>query len=351
MASDLQLDVIHLRDFQDGQEAECFALLVSKEKGTTKKNEPFVKCHFQAGETRVEAPLWADNRFLKKSEQWVDGVPYRIRARAQQNPRYGLQLQIIDLRVAGGPEDVADGFELNELVTRSRFPVGDRRAKILELANNYIKCPKLAELVRRVLDSNEDLLERMPAAMTMHHDFTGGLVEHLWSVTRVAAVLASHYDRYYGAELDPPLNIGVIVAAAILHDIGKLKELEYHPVEARYSTEGHLIGHILLGRDLVRDTAKEIPDFPTETLLLLEHAILAHHGKTEFGSPKTPATLEAMILHYADELDAKFNAVAKAMRAADPDTPFTAKVWAVENQRFYRGMPTQLPPADDEPPF
>ncbi len=103
-------------------------------------------------------------------------------------------------------------------------------------------------------------------------------------MTRIASFLADHYSKYYD-ELNPPLNRGVIIAATILHDIGKLRKLEYHPVEAKYTKEGRLIGHILMGRDIVREAASRIDGFPEELLLLLEHAILAHHGKLEFGSP------------------------------------------------------------------
>ena len=349
MSSGTQTELIRLGDFQDGQEADCFAILVNKDKGTTKKNEPFVKCFFRDRYLTLEAPLWSDNRFLKQSDGWATGIAYRLRARGEANARYGLQLKLIDIRPAGGPDDEADGFDFGDLVERSKFPIGDRLGKILEFVGKYIEDEKLSELVRRILEAHAPLLEKMPAASKMHHNVTGGLVEHVWSVTRVSVMLADHYGRYY-EELNPPLNRDVIVAGAILHDIGKLRELEYHPVEAKYTTEGNLIGHILMGRDLVRDTAREMGDFPIETRLLLEHAILAHHGKTEFGSPKAPATLEALILHYADELDAKFNAVANALRAADGEDPFTTKIWAVENRRFYRGVP--LPPPDqDQPPF
>src|SRR5206468_875000 len=104
---------------------------------------------------------------------------------------------------------------------------------------------------------------------------------------------------------------GVIVAASILHDIGKLRELSYHPVEAKYTKEGSLIGHVLMGRDLVRDVARQIEGFPDETLLLLEHAILSHHGKKEFGAPIVPQTIEALIVSFVDDLDAKVNIAAR----------------------------------------
>ena len=101
-----------------------------------------------------------------------------------------------------------------------------------------------------------------------------------------------------------------MIAAIVLHDIGKLRELEYHPVEAKYTKEGCLIGHVLMGRDLVREAARSIDGFPEETLLLLEHAILAHHGKREFGA-RSAQTLEAILVSFVDDLDAKMNIVAR----------------------------------------
>ena len=182
----------------------------------------------------------------------------------------------------------------------------------------------------------------MPAAQSLHHGFSGGLVEHIWSVTRVCTFLIKHYAEYYD-NLNPPLDRDVVVAAAILHDIGKLRELDYHPVEAKYTKHGTLIGHIVLGRDMIRDKAREIGEFPEETLLLLEHAILAHHGRMEFGAPKEPATLEALIVHYADEIDAKINAVASERMRSTTEGEFTGKIFAVGNRTVLQGDPGRGP--------
>jgi 3'-5' exoribonuclease len=168
-------------------------------------------------------------------------------------------------------------------------------------------------------------------------------------MTRVAMFLADHYAKYY-CELNPPLNKSIVIAAAILHDIGKLRELEYHPVEAKYTKEGQLIGHVLIGRDMIREAAAKIEGFPEETLLLLEHAVLSHHGKREFGAPILPQTLEALLVSYIDDLDAKLNMVVKGQMTGDPAEPFTAKIWALDNRRFYRGQPIEEPPSDQIPP-
>jgi 3'-5' exoribonuclease len=189
----------------------------------------------------------------------------------------------------------------------------------------------------------------MPAAQNIHHSYTAGLLEHVWSMTRIAGFLGEHYSKYYG-ELEPPLNRGLIVAATVLHDIGKLRELAYHPVEAKYTTHGHLIGHILLGRDMVREAARKIEGFPEELLLQLEHAILAHHGKREFGSPVLPQTLEALIVSYIDELDAKVNMAACKRIDSQDDEEFTERIYGLDNRRFYKGQPAERNLDDSGPP-
>ena len=138
-----------------------------------------------------------------------------------------------------------------------------------------------------------------------------------------------------------------MIAAIVLHDIGKLRELQYHPVEARYTKEGCLIGHILMGRDLVRETARTIDGFPEETLLLLEHAILAHHGKREFGAPVLPQTLEAILVSFIDDLDAKMNIVARQRMLSATDDEFTDRVYGLDNRRHLQGNPRGTGTDDD----
>lgn len=337
--------VIRLSDLRHDQEAECFAALIKKVPGVTKRDEPYLHCHFRDRRVTLEAPIWSNNRFYNQAQQWVVGIAYRLRVKGSLNPKFGLQLQIIEIRPAG-PEDAADGYDFFDLVESSKYPFGHCFAKIQEFVETYITELPLRQLVRAILDEHGDLFQKMPAAQSLHHGFVGGLVEHVWSVTRVSIMLANHYASYY-RELNPPLNKGVIVAAAILHDIGKLRELEFSPLEATYTIPGSLIGHILMGRDLVRETARRLGEFPEETLLLLEHAILAHHGRPEFGAPKPPQTLEALIVHYADELDAKINAVARECLRATGDGAFTDKIYAVDNRRFYRGIPHEPAGNDD----
>ena len=340
--------IVRLSDLVDGQEGEFFAALAKKEPGTDKNGNPYFRCHFRDKWATRVAPVWSSDPLLSFVEGWLVGGAFRIKAKAEISPKYGPQIKLAEVREVV-PEDAADGYDFFELVESSKYPPNLCFAHILGFVDKHVRRPELARLVREILAEHAELFQKMPAAQSMHHGYSGGLVEHVWSVTKVAIGLLRHYGDYYD-ELNPPLDRDVVVAAAILHDIGKLRELDYHPVEAKYTKHGTLIGHIVLGRDMIRDKARAIGQFPEETLLLLEHAILAHHGQMQFGAPKEPATIEALIVHYADEIDAKINAVAAERIRSTTEDGFTNRIFAVGNRRFYRGIPVEGPDGDDLEP-
>jgi 3'-5' exoribonuclease len=341
--------VIKLSELVDGQEAACFAVLVKKTKGTTKSNQPYVKCLFRDRRTKVEAPLWSDHALLHESEAWAEGMAYRIQVRGRYDLRYGMQLDLLGIRPATD-DDARDGYDFFDLVENSKYPPDELLKKIHHLVEQQIDHPALRRLVESLLGEHASLFKKMPAAQVFHHPYTSGLLEHVWSMTRIACFLADHYAKYYD-NLDPPLNRGIVVAATILHDIGKLRELEYHPVEARYTKEGRLIGHILMGRDMVREAARRIEGFPEDILLRLEHAILAHHGRREFGAPVLPQTLEALLVSHIDDLDAKMNLVARELVRSEAADGFTDRIFALDNRQFYKGLPEEGAPAPSAPPF
>ena len=143
------------------------------------------------------------------------------------------------------------------------------------------------------------------AATTVHHGFVGGLLEHTLSVTK----LCDYYAGYY-----KELNRDLLIAAAIFHDIGKTKELSRFP-ENDYTDDGQLLGHIIIGTEMVSERMKEIEGFPASIAVELKHCILAHHGELEYGSPKKPALLEALALNFADNTDAKMETMIEALNA------------------------------------
>jgi len=159
-------------------------------------------------------------------------------------------------------------------------------------------------------------------------------LEHTLSVTRTAVFLADKYDEYY-PDLAPRLDKDLVVAGAILHDVGKLRELEQSPTGAAYTPAGEMVGHILQGRDMVREAAG-VAEVDAETLLRLEHLIVSHQRLPEWGSPKPPMTPEAVLVHYADDVDAKYHMVYRILR--DDTTPgaLTSRK-NVLGHRIYRG--------------
>jgi 3'-5' exoribonuclease len=167
-------------------------------------------------------------------------------------------------------------------------------------------------LVARVVSQHEARLRIWPAAQLVHHAYRGGFLEHILQIARVGIMLA----ETYGADRD------IVIAGALLHDIGKLQELSYETTTS-YSREGNLLGHIAIGLVMVREAAQAIPDFPETLRTQIEHLVLSHHGSYEFGSPVEPMTVEAFILSAADELDAKINQVRQAISDDTGEGEFT----------------------------
>ena len=143
------------------------------------------------------------------------------------------------------------------------------------------------------------------AAKTVHHGFVGGLLEHTLSVTK----LCDYYAGYY-----PMINRYLLLTAAIFHDIGKTRELSRFP-ENDYTDDGQLLGHIIIGTEMVGESIRSIPGFPEKLATELKHCILAHHGELEYGSPKKPALLEALALNFADNTDAKMETMIEALQS------------------------------------
>lgn len=161
--------------------------------------------------------------------------------------------------------------------------------------------PHLKGLLEAVLD-DEEIARRYrlaPAAKQIHHAFLGGLLEHVLSVCGMAKSAAAHYAN---------IDYDLLITGAILHDIGKIYELNYERGFS-YSNEGQLIGHISIAVRMIGEKLRNLPDFPPLVRALVEHMILSHHGKLEFGSPKVPQFPEALLLHYLDDLDSKMEAM------------------------------------------
>lgn len=165
-----------------------------------------------------------------------------------------------------------------------------------------------------------------PAAKKMHHAYLGGLLEHSLSMALLADGIASHYS---GVDRD------LLVVSSILHDIGKVREFEYKS-RIDYSDEGRLLNHIVIGVEMIDEKIKTINAFPYEQALLIKHMIVSHHGVREFGSPEPPKTIEAVLLNYIDEIDAKVSGIRDFMASEDPGEAWTS-YHRLLGRFFYRG--------------
>lgn len=313
--------IVTLSEMQPGVEADVFALLAGKDELTTKNGKPYWRVTFRDAGRELSFPIWADSPWSDECrEHWNVGEFYKIRGVLRESG-YGPQLEIRKIRPVE-PGDEADGFDPLMCRRRSRFDPEQMFTELMELVAAEIRPDALRKLVERLLKDNRKAWLVWPAARKNHHAYTGGLLEHTLSVARSCVFLAEKYRAYY-PHMEPPLHKGLAVAGGVLHDIGKLREIDDGP-EARHTPAGALIGHIIQGRDMVREAAEEHP-LPGDLLLRLEHIILAHQRLPEWGSPKPPMTPEALIVHYADDLDAKFAMMVDILNEDTGQGPTTSK--------------------------
>jgi 3'-5' exoribonuclease len=329
-----RVPIIPLSQLLDGQEADMFVLLAARSEGKTRDGKPYWRVTFRDAGREVSFPIWSDSAFAEVCKtQWKVGECYKVRA-AYSETKYGPQLDIRKIRPITD-EDRADGFDERGFLPRSKFPSLDMFEQLVALATGEIAEESLRGLTLALLQEHRDVLLVLPAARRNHHAFVGGYLEHVLSVTRNAIFLADKYGRDY-PELKPPLDRDLVIAGAILHDIGKVQEMTLTAAGGEYTPAGELIGHVLLGRDLVR-TAAERFSLPAETLLRLEHIIVSHQRLPEWGAPKPPMTPEAILVHFADDVDAKFQTALAALSEGSGDEHFTTTRNPL-GYRIFRGL-------------
>ncbi|HVA48524.1 MAG TPA: HD domain-containing protein [Pirellulales bacterium] len=330
--------VVALCEMVHGQESDLFALLTVKELLATRDGKPYHRVGFRDARREVSFPIWQDSPWAEDCKQsWTPGICYKLRALYRET-NYGPQLEIRKIR-AVNDADRLDGYDPQMFLPRSRFDPAQMLAELEQLVEAKVGDAGLRRLTLAILTENREKLLALPAATRNHHAYVGGWLEHVLSVTRTAVYLAEKYDDYY-PDLQPRLNGSLVVAGAVLHDIGKLCELEWQAEGAAMTASGALIGHILQGRDLVREAAARQAaagqPVDAERLLRLEHVIVSHQRLPEWGSPKPPMTPEALLVHYADDLDAKYQMYYGILR----DDALAGTLTSAKNvltQRLYRG--------------
>ena len=249
-----------------------------------------------------------------------------VRAEGRTSTHNGeLQLVASSIRRVNPVQDKAQGFCEEECVPSAPRPIGDMWTELGALVE-AVTHPALRVFLNRILTDHETALREWPAAQQIHHAYRGGLLEHVLSMATTGKALA----RHYGASED------LLVAGAVIHDLGKLQELAYDHGAISYSRDGNLVGHIALGLVMVRETAKGISGFPDDLRAELEHLVVSHHGARDKGSPVEPKSVEAFILAAVDNLDAQLHQVRSALGDNGADPEFTG--WHRRfNRVLYRG--------------
>jgi 3'-5' exoribonuclease len=340
----IESSIVALHELVDGQEADFFALLAEKQILSTRDKKPYFRVTFRDAKREVSFPIWSDAPLAAECrDKWQAGQFFKLRATYRETS-YGPQLDIAKIRLATDA-DCVDGFDPLMCLPRSRFDSEAMFDDIMTMARDTIENVALRDVVIGLYEQHREALLVWPAAKFNHHAFIGGYLEHVRNVTRHTIELARSYREIYD-QLDPPIDVGVAVAGALLHDFGKLRELERTPAGAEYTTSGTLVGHVLQGRDMFIDAARDT-DLDDETSLRVEHIILSHHRLAEWGAPKPPMTIEANIVHYADDLDAKLQMMVAALTEANGEGAFTSNRNPLR-MAIYRGQTDNAAASDSE---
>ncbi|MGM0575025.1 MAG: 3'-5' exoribonuclease YhaM family protein [Myxococcota bacterium] len=327
---------VPVAELEPGRPVDSTYLIHRARRATTRHGQAYL--HLEMGDASGQVPGRVWDRVDALEEILEEGAIVRVAGQVQT---YRSETQIVVERARVVPAGQADPAAF---LPTSRFDPEVMWEALRDLVSS-LEDPWVRRFLDHLLDDPEvaSRLRRAPAAMHIHHAWVGGLLEHVLSVCRVLDGVAAHYARYYPDLLDRSL----LVAGGILHDLAKIWELTYDGAFG-YTDEGRMVGHLVMGTELVGRVCDSIDGFPPETRLRLRHLVVGHHGKQEFGSPQLPQTPEAIVLHYVDDLDSKVNVLHTKLSAAGG--PWTERVWSmgrplwnVYHGRDLQPLPTDLP--------
>ncbi|HZU28844.1 MAG TPA: HD domain-containing protein [Bryobacteraceae bacterium] len=265
-------------------------LVQHKDVRQKKTGEPYLSMVLADRSGDIEAKMWDNVAEVMDTFERDDFVRVKgVMQIFQGRPQFTIHKMV---RVQDQSVDFADYFPSSERDPEQMY------AELRDIARG-VSNPHLRRLLDAFLDDEQIArgYKTAPAAKNVHHAFLGGLLEHVLSVCKLARMICGHYGNV-GVDLD------LVLAGAVLHDIGKISELSYQR-SFTYTTEGQLLGHIVIALRMLSEKIALVPDFPPQLRTLLEHLIISHHGELEFGSPKVPLFPEAMLLHHLDNLDSK----------------------------------------------
>ena len=279
-----------IASLKEGDWVEEIYLVTSKQVSTAKNGVTYLSMKLADKTGEIDGRLWDNADEIAGKFEREDFV--RIKGMAS-NYQGSMQIKMKTLeKVDESKIDIANFLETSPLNA-------DEMIKELRVIAASVGNGHLRQLMNAFLNDPAFMtsFKRTPAAKTLHHNYVGGLLEHIVELIKLARDVAKHF---------PSIDVDLLTVGAFLHDIGKVRELAVKK-SIEYTTEGRLIGHISLGYEMIVEKINAIPDFPAELTMLLKHIMLSHHGEYEFGSPKRPKIQEAIVINYLDDLAAKIN--------------------------------------------
>ena len=303
----------YIREFKEGDRITGVYLCKHKQAAVTKNGKLYENVILQDKTGALDAKIWDPN---SQGIDDFDAMDY-IEIMGDVTSFAGaLQISIKRARKAGEGE-----YDPGDYLPVSACDRDEMYRQLMSYVNS-VKNKWLSALLKYFFVENPEFMRAFQfssAAKSVHHGFVGGLLEHTLSV----AGLCEHYTKMY-----PYLNRDLLITAALFHDMGKTRELSLFPVND-YTDDGQLLGHIMIGAEMVHDAIRQIPGFPAKLESELKHCILAHHGELEYGSPKKPALAEAAALNLADNTDAKLETLREIF-----DSAKDASGWLGYNRLF-----------------
>ena len=312
-----------------GQAVNEIFIARDKQLAYKKDGAPYLTLNLMDRSGEIKAVVWDNVQAINKAFSAGDYV--RVKGTASE---YREVLQLVVRHIERPDSADVDAQDFLPTTERDVDKMLDRLIQISQTVENKHLSRLLA-----VFFEDKDFVHRLksaPAAKRMHHAYLGGLLEHTLSIARLSQAVCSHYTG---------LDKDVLLTGAILHDIGKVYEFSYE-THIDYSDAGRLLNHIVIGVEMLDKRIATLDNFPEDLSLVLKHMIVSHHGTRDFGSPEPPKTLEAVVLYYLDELDAKITGIRAFMETEDPEAAWTS-YHRILDRFFFKGKPLDSSPEED----
>jgi 3'-5' exoribonuclease len=315
----------YINEIKENDHVDSFFLVKEKSSGITKTGSTYLKLKLVDRTGDIEGRVWTSAESVAQSFGKDDFVRVTAKAVSFQER---LQLNIAHIETMSEEEILfSDFFPVTEKNTDEMF-------QALREIGGMVKNGHLRQLLQLFWEDESfvKLLKIAPASKWLHHNYLGGLLEHTLSLAQLVLKNVGHYNG---------LNLDLLLTASILHDVGKVDELSYRR-SFDYSDRGRLLGHIILGIERVEDKIRQLPDFPEDLSMILKHLLLSHHGQYIWGSPKRPMTLEAVMLHFLDDMDAKITGIHQFIKREVPEGSGWSAYHRIFEQNYYK------PPFSDQ---